>query len=129
MEYLVIGAGPAGLLRIFWNKLAATMMLDAGPAPGTFFRSLPRHRTLISNNKRYTGSTDPEPNLRKDWNSLLSDDPALRFTRYSERYFPPADEMVRYLGDFAALRARKLNPLLITNEAAEVNSQAGDQHG
>jgi hypothetical protein len=105
------------------------MMLDAGPAPGTFFRSLPRHRTLISNNKRYTGSTDHEPNLRKDWSSLLSDDPALRSTRYSERYFPPASEMVRYLGDFAALRARELNPLSITNEASEVNSQAGDQHG
>ena len=105
------------------------MILHAGPAPGTFFRSLPRHRTLISSNKRYTGSTDPEFNLRMDWNSLLSDDPALRFTRYSERYFPPADEMVRYLADFAALRARKLNPLSITNEASEVNSQAGDQHG
>jgi hypothetical protein len=105
------------------------MILDAGPAPGTFFKSLPCRRTLISNNKRYTGSTEPELNLRKDWNSLRSDDPALRFTRYSERYFPPADEMVRYLGDFAAVRARKLNPLSITNEAAEVNSQAGDQHG
>jgi len=23
-----------------------------------------------------------------DWNSLLSDDPALRFTTYTERYFP-----------------------------------------
>ena len=37
-----------------------------------------------------------------DWNSLLSDDPDLRFTRYSDRYFPAADDMVRYLADFAA---------------------------
>jgi len=37
-----------------------------------------------------------------DWNSILSDDPSLRFTRYSERFFPPAEEMVRYLADFEA---------------------------
>ena len=42
-----------------------------------------------------------------DWNSLLSDDPRLRFTRYTERYFPDADDLVRYLADFAAtLRLR-----------------------
>ncbi|NED01870.1 pyridine nucleotide-disulfide oxidoreductase, partial [Streptomyces sp. SID6648] len=32
---------------------------------------------------------------------LLSDDPELLFTRYSPRYFPPADDLVRYLADFA----------------------------
>ena len=36
-----------------------------------------------------------------DWNSLLSDDPRLRFTRYTGRYLPDADDMVRYLADFA----------------------------
>ena len=36
-----------------------------------------------------------------DWNSLLSDDSRLLFTRYTERYFPDADDLVRYLGDFA----------------------------
>ncbi|GAA3421232.1 NAD(P)-binding domain-containing protein [Streptosporangium vulgare] len=77
-------------------------ILEAGPAPGTFFRTFPRHRQLISINKRYTGTDDPELNLRMDWNSLLSDDPALLFTRYSDRYFPEADDMVRYLADFAA---------------------------
>lgn len=51
--------------------------------------------------KRHTGWTDPEINLRVDWNSLLSDDPTLRFTRYSERYFPTTDELLRYLRDFA----------------------------
>ena len=104
MEYLIIGAGPAGLqLAYFLERTRRDyMVLEAGSAPGTFFKSFPRHRQLISNNKRYTGSSDPEFNLRMDWNSLLSDDPALRFAHYSERYFPSADEMVRYLGDFAA---------------------------
>jgi thioredoxin reductase len=104
MEYLVIGAGPAGLQLAYFLKQAGRdyLVLEAGSAPGTFFSKFPRHRELISSNKRYTGSNDPEFNLRMDWNSLLSDDPALRFPHYSERYFPPADEMVRYLGDFAA---------------------------
>jgi hypothetical protein len=32
----------------------------------------PRHRTLISLNKRYTGRIDPEFNLRHDWNSPVA---------------------------------------------------------
>ena len=96
MEYLVIGAGPAGLQLAYFLEQAGRdyLVLEAGSAPGTFFSTFPRHRELISSNKRYTGSTDPEFNLRMDWNSLLSDDPALRFTRYSQRYFPAADEML-----------------------------------
>ncbi|NEC68779.1 NAD(P)-binding domain-containing protein [Streptomyces sp. SID9727] len=103
-DYLIIGAGPAGL------QLAALLerdghdyiVLERGSGPGTFFARYPRHRRLISTNKVNTGFTDPELNLRMDWNSLLSDDPELLFTRYSERYFPPADDFVRYLADFAA---------------------------
>jgi thioredoxin reductase len=104
MEYLVIGAGPAGLQMAYFLEQAGRdyLVLETGSAPGTFFTTFPRHRELISSNKRYTGSNDPEFNLRMDWNSLLSDDPALRFTNYSQRYFPFADDMVRYLADFAA---------------------------
>jgi thioredoxin reductase len=103
VDYLVIGAGPAGLqLGYFLNRAGRSyQILEAGPAPGQFFRTFPRHRTLISINKKHTGWDDPELNLRMDWNSLLSDDPELLFTRYSDRYFPHADDMVRYLADFA----------------------------
>jgi cation diffusion facilitator CzcD-associated flavoprotein CzcO len=102
-DYLIIGAGPAGLQLGYHLAKArrSFVILEGGSAPGTFFRTFPRHRTLISINKVHTGANDPELKLRMDWNSLLSDDDELRFTRYSERYFPSADELVRYLGDFA----------------------------
>ncbi|MER5268170.1 NAD(P)-binding domain-containing protein [Actinosynnema sp. NPDC002837] len=103
-DYLIIGAGPAGV------QLAALLerdgrdyaVLERGSAPGTFFTRYPRHRTLISINKVHSGYADPEQRLRMDWNSLLTDDPELLFTRYSRRYFPAADDLVRYLADFAA---------------------------
>jgi thioredoxin reductase len=104
MDYLIIGAGPAGLQLGYLLAKAGRdfRILEAGSTPGTFFRQFPRHRTLISINKVYTGAKDDELKLRMDWNSLLSDDPNLLFARYSGRYFPAADDLLRYLADFAA---------------------------
>lgn len=104
MDYLVIGAGPAGLQLAWFLGEAGRdyLVLEAGSTPGTFYRTFPRHRRMISINKPHTGWDDPELNLRMDWNSLLSDDPELLFTRYTDRYFPDADDYVRYLADFAA---------------------------
>ena len=77
IDYLVIGAGPAGLQLGYFLERAGRdyLILEAGAAPGKFFRTFPRHRRLISINKPHTGWDDPELNLRMDWNSLLSDDP------------------------------------------------------
>ena len=103
-EYLILGAGPAGLQMGQHLSRAGRsyLILEAGDSPGAFFKKFPRHRTLISNNKVHTGFADPEVNLRFDWNSLLDDgDGRLRFKDYSRRYFPPADELVRYLSDYA----------------------------
>lgn len=103
-EYLVLGGGPAGLQ--LGHHLATAgrsyLILEAGEGPGTSFRKLPRHRTLISSNKVYTGYDDPEVNLRWDWNSLLVDDGRLLFGDYTRKYFPPADKLVQYLTDYAS---------------------------
>jgi len=49
----------------------------------------------------YTGCDDPELNFRWDWNSLIGEDEAFCFANYSKRYFPDADDLVRYLEDYA----------------------------
>ncbi|RKT08296.1 pyridine nucleotide-disulfide oxidoreductase [Streptomyces sp. 3211.6] len=124
LDCLIVGAGPGGL------QVAACLreegltyeIVEQGGIPGSFFTTYPRHRQLISSNKRYTGNDDPEFNLRMDWNSLLSDDPDLRFTRYSERYFPAADDMVRYLADFAS--ARELN-ITYNRRVVSISRSAG----
>lgn len=131
-DYLIIGAGPAGLQLGHHLDQAGRdyRILEAGPTPGTFFRTFPRHRTLISTNKRFTGTTDPEFNLRMDWNSLLSDGGPL-FTTYSPRYFPQADDMVRYLTDYAT--ATGLNISFDTRATLVERHDNGftvtDQHG
>jgi len=66
---------------------------------------------LISINKRYTGTTNKEFNLRHDWNSLLSDDETLKFGRYSKDFFPDREDYVRYLNDFE----RKLDLKVLHN--------------
>lgn len=103
-DYVVVGAGPAGLQLAYYLQRAGHdyTVLEAGDSPGTFYRTFPRHRTLISSNKVHTGFDDAEKNLRWDWNSLLSDSPEMLFKHYSRRYFPAADDLVRYLGDFAS---------------------------
>ena len=79
---------------------------------GSFFRQYPRHRQLISINKRHTGnrdqshvfiikdmctcigSTNHEFNMRHDWNSLLSNNTKLELRHYTTKYFPHADDIV-----------------------------------
>jgi cation diffusion facilitator CzcD-associated flavoprotein CzcO len=124
-DHLVLGAGPAGLqlgalLRASGRDF---LILEAGAAPGAFFARFPRHRTLISINKPHTGVSDPELNLRMDWNSLLSPDEPLLFTGYTPRYFPSADVMTRYLADYAA--AHDL-PIRFGARVVRVDRDGGD---
>ncbi|MBD2195572.1 MULTISPECIES: NAD(P)-binding domain-containing protein [Calothrix] len=102
-EYLIIGAGPAGLqLGYFLEKCQRKyLILESGDSPGTSFEKFPRHGKLISINKIHTGYDDKEINLRWDWNSLLNDSDIMLFKNYSRKYFPNASDLVRYLHDFA----------------------------
>ena len=71
IDYLVVGAGPAGIQAGYFLDRAGRdyLVVEAGAAPGGFFTRFPRHRTLISINKVHTGWDDPELKLRTDWNS------------------------------------------------------------
>ena len=137
VEYLIVGAGPAGLQLAYLLQRAGRdhLVLEAGPRAGTFFRTFPRHRRLISINKLHTGTDDPELNLRMDWNSLLSDDPALRFPNYTSRYFPAADDLTAYLEDFAVASGARIRYDTRVVEIARDGAADGggflvtDQHG
>ncbi|KAJ7382594.1 FAD-dependent oxidoreductase domain-containing protein 2 [Desmophyllum pertusum] len=102
-EYCVVGAGPGGLQMGFYLERAERdyIIFERDALAGAFYVKYPRHRKLISINKRHTGKTNKEFNMRHDWNSLLSDDESLLMTRYSKQFFPDADILVKYLNDYA----------------------------
>ncbi|WP_268225784.1 NAD(P)-binding domain-containing protein [Sinomicrobium oceani] len=102
-DYIIIGAGPSGLqLGYFFEKKSLDyLIIERNNDSGSFFKKFPRDRQLISINKVYTGYSDDQKNLRWDWNSLLSDSPELLFKEYSKAYFPDADDLVKYLNDYA----------------------------
>ena len=104
-EYIILGGGPGGIQLGYFLERAGRdyLILERGRRAGAFFETFPRHRQLISINKRHTGSDDPEFNLRHDWNSLLSEENAPLFRDYDERYFPRAENLIRYLNDFVSV--------------------------
>ncbi|XP_038065609.1 FAD-dependent oxidoreductase domain-containing protein 2-like [Patiria miniata] len=134
-QYCVVGAGPGGLQMGFFLDRAGRdyVILERANTSGVFFETYPRHRKLISINKRHTGKTNKEFNLRHDWNSLLSDDESLQMTHYSKDFFPHADTYVKYLKDYA--QKLKLNIKYNTNvQNISRSSRNGpftflDQHG
>jgi thioredoxin reductase len=114
LDYVIVGAGPAGLqLGYFLEKAGRNyIILDKAPNAGATFQHYPRHRNLISINKVYTGEVGYDKNLRWDWNSLLTDEKDLDkqplFTKYTDKYFPAADTLVQYLQDFARAFSLKI---------------------
>ena len=102
LDYVIIGGGPAGLQLAYYLRQAnlRVVVLERAGEVGAFFRKFPRHRKLISINKVYTGVSDPETNMRWDWNSLLSNEYAPLFKDFTTEYFPGADTLVDYLKGF-----------------------------
>jgi thioredoxin reductase len=100
-ENIIIGGGPAGLqLAYFFKKHKIEyIILERSNKSGSFFEKFPHSGKLISINKKYVGSDDPDFKLRHDWNSLLNDEKHL-FTDYSEDFYPDSSKLVDYLNDF-----------------------------
>ncbi|EMI40457.1 NAD(P)-binding domain-containing protein [Rhodopirellula sp. SWK7] len=102
IDFLIIGAGPAGVQLGYFMKRAGYdhLILEAHDRPGTFLEKYPRHGKLLSINKIHTGYSDRESQLRYDWNSLLCDDDEMAFGKYSKEYFPSTEDYARYTRDF-----------------------------
>ncbi len=56
-DYCVVGAGAGGLqiARFLQEANRDYIVFEKGEGAGTFFQTFPRHRKLISINKKYTG--------------------------------------------------------------------------
>ncbi|MFT4646112.1 MAG: thioredoxin reductase [Planctomycetota bacterium] len=103
VKYLIIGAGPAGLQMAYYLKKADLdyVIIEKNNTAGSFYKKFPIHRELISINKKNNYYTEETFNMRHDWNSLLSEDSSLKFTKYTDELFPSADLLYKYLNDFS----------------------------
>jgi len=101
-EFIVVGAGPGGVQAAYSmaKEQRDFIVLERAGAAGAFMSQFPRFRRLISINKKYTGESDPDYNLRHDWNSLLSNERRPLFTDYTDQYWPHADLIPQYLADY-----------------------------
>jgi len=102
-DYIILGAGPGGLQMGYFMEQAGHdyLILEGTSGPGAFFKQYPRHDTLLSLNKKNNFFPESDFNLRYDWNSLITYDSSLLFTKYSDELYPDRRDLVRYLEDFA----------------------------
>ena len=52
-------------------------------------------------------TNDAEFNMRHDWNSLICDNPKIRLKKFTTKYYPHADDFVKYLNYFTFTNFRK----------------------
>lgn len=107
-EYCIVGAGPSGIQLGHLLKHAGRdyVIFERARKAGSFFKKFPRHRQLISLNKRVMREgRSADFAMRHDWNSLLDvRDEASRthpMTNRTEAFFPHADVLAEYLAEFA----------------------------
>ena len=112
MEYenIIIGAGPSALqLGYFFEKNNIEyVILEREKCCASFFNKFPITNQLISLNKKYTGETNSDFNLRHDWNSLLNDEKML-FSDYTDELYPNSDKLFNYFNDFSKKFNLKIN--------------------
>eukprot|EP00933_Yihiella_yeosuensis_P020228 TRINITY_DN1626_c0_g1_i1.p1 TRINITY_DN1626_c0_g1~~TRINITY_DN1626_c0_g1_i1.p1 ORF type:complete len:740 (+),score=99.02 TRINITY_DN1626_c0_g1_i1:85-2304(+) len=107
-QYCIVGAGPAGIQlgHFLLHAKRDYVIFERGARAGTFFEKYPRHRKLISLNKRKVRENrSDEFAFRHDWNTLIDVRPeqerAKPVTERSAELFPHADVLTEYLRDFA----------------------------
>ena len=102
IENLIIGSGPSSLQLAYYYKKNNIdyLIIEKESCCASFFLKYPHSKQLISINKKYTGKTNKDFNLRHDWNSLLNDDDFL-FNKYSDELYPSSLDLHLYLNDFA----------------------------
>ena len=101
-DFIIVGGGPAGIQAgiLLKDKGLDYLVIERTDGVGAHWTNYPRHRDLISINKRFTGSKDVDFNLRHDWNSLLTTAPDQKqFTAYTDQLYPSADTLLTYLRD------------------------------
>jgi len=135
-EYLILGSGAGGLqlARALQLRGLDYLVVEKGSVPSGFFRRFPRHRNLISINKRFFSRGHPDFALRHDWNSLLSTlsndayphDERLLFRNHNKSYFPQADSFVRYLEHFAAVHALRVRYNTTVQSVRRLRSSAAN---
>jgi len=125
VENLIVGAGPGGLqlAQHLSESQRDYLLLEATGNPGSFFESFPRHRTLISLNKRFNLYASPSFNMRHDWNTILPYGHGPKFTEYSEDLFPQADDYVRYLRDYCIYHKLRIRT---NSRATHISRGRGD---
>ncbi|KAF6031393.1 hypothetical protein EB796_010308 [Bugula neritina] len=102
-DYVIVGAGPAGLQMAYFLQKAGRqyVVYESHDKAAKFFEQHPRGRKLISLNKKNNFFEEETFNMRHDWNSLLSDDKEMKFTKYSDELYPDASDLHQYLNDYA----------------------------
>ena len=106
----IVGGGLGGVQLAYFLEQAGRdyVVFEKGAGAGSFFRKYPRHRSLISINKRHTGRGGSalalEHNLRHDWHSLLSgvqsgdvqEDMLFANAMDDKMFYPAADTLAEY---------------------------------
>eukprot|EP00746_Dinoflagellata_sp_MGD_P154231 gnl/MRDRNA2_/MRDRNA2_84707_c0_seq1.p1 gnl/MRDRNA2_/MRDRNA2_84707_c0~~gnl/MRDRNA2_/MRDRNA2_84707_c0_seq1.p1 ORF type:complete len:765 (+),score=135.09 gnl/MRDRNA2_/MRDRNA2_84707_c0_seq1:161-2455(+) len=107
-QYCIVGAGPGGLQLGHFMKHAGRnyVIFEKADRAGYFFEVYPRHRELISLNKRFVRKErGADFAFRHDWNSLidLRDEEAKTppMTTRTKAMWPHADVLAGYLQEFA----------------------------
>lgn len=123
-DTIIVGAGPAGIQAGYYLQHLNTdyLILDKNDKAGSFFDSYPHSNSLISINKMYTGSDNPEFNLRHDWNSLLNDF-NITFSKYSSKFYPDRESLVQYLNEFVSYYKLRVKYNTTVTKITKVDNQ------